>query len=378
MLQKAIIPTVQTLIAKPLTPMVFFIGGVTYDSVTLTRIDGLFDNLLLCLYVTLLGTLIILVGRTQLGILPPPSPTSGWSLTNFLHRSQPYYVMALQFLFGGLFSAYAIVYTYSASLDSSAIFLGVILVMLIANEFLRNRLSSLTLLVTLYALVTFSFFTFFLPVITGWMNTAIFLLGALASMGVVIRVVHLTYKGLPGKSPWSPMLTSAPAIALIGLLVGFYFLNWIPPVPLSLKFGGMYHQVEKHNGTFQLTHEKRLWYQFFKNSDDPFHGEGPAYCFTAVFAPISLDTTIYHHWQYRPFSTDSKEYPFTTTDRIPIKISGGREEGYRSYTVKQRVNPGEWQVNVETEEGKRIGRVTFTVEDRKQTEEPLEIETLNY
>jgi hypothetical protein len=286
--------------------------------------------------------------------------------------------MALQFLFGGLFSAYAIVYAHSASLDSSAIFLGIILVLLIANEFLRNRLSSLTLLVTLYAMVTFSFFTFFLPVITGWMNTPIFLLGALASMGVVMRVVQLTYKGLPGKSPWSPMLTSAPAVGLIGLLVGFYFLNWIPPVPLSLKFGGIYHQVEKHNGTFQLTHEKSLWYQFFKNSDDPFHGEGPVYCFTAVFAPISLDTTIYHHWQYRPFSTDTKEYEFTTTDRIPMKISGGREEGYRSYTVKQQVNPGEWQINVETEEEKRIGRVTFTVEERQETEEPLEIETLNY
>ncbi len=105
----------------------------------------------------------------------------------------------------------------------------------------------------------------------------------------------------------------------------------------------------------------------WKRSDDIFRGEGPVYCFTSVFAPVSLDTTIYHHWQYRPARSedDQNERPFSTTDRIPIEISGGREEGYRSYTVKQRVMPGEWRVDVETEDGRLISRVAFQVEEEE-------------
>ena len=53
-------------------------------------------------------------------------------------------------------------------------------------------------------------------------------------------------------------LVTAPAFALIGLLVGFYFLNWIPPVPLSLKFGGIYHEVKKTGDRFELSFERRV------------------------------------------------------------------------------------------------------------------------
>ena len=45
-----------------------------------------------------------------------------------------------------------------------------LVLLLVANEFLRDRLSNLRLLVSLYALVCFAFFTFFLPVMTGYMN----------------------------------------------------------------------------------------------------------------------------------------------------------------------------------------------------------------
>ena len=102
--------------------------------------------------------------------------------------------MAVQFLLGGLFSAYAIFYSRSATLTSTAIFFALLVVLLVANEFLRDRLSSLRLLVSLYALVCFAFFTFFLPVMTGLMNAAIFLVGAGLSAVVTFRVVQLIYQ----------------------------------------------------------------------------------------------------------------------------------------------------------------------------------------
>jgi hypothetical protein len=78
-----------------------------------------------------------------------------------------------------------------------------------------------------------------------------------------------------------------------------------------------------------------------------------------VFAPVRLETTIFHHWYHRP----DKGGPFSPADRIPIRIQGGREGGYRAYTFKQGLSAGDWRVDVETEDGRVLGRVRFTVEN---------------
>jgi len=348
----------QTLLARPFLPVLFFLSGVTYDTVTLTRIDRLQDNLILLVYLLLLGTLIVLTGRLGVDLSIDRERAAALSpLTRWALRMKPYYPMAIQFLLGSLFSAYAIFYSRSATLTGTAIFFALLITLLIVNEFLRDRLSSLRLLVSLYAVVCFAFFTFFLPVMTGYMNVFVFLAGAGLSVGVVLRVVELIYRDNPDRSKTEAIGVTAPAVALIGLLVGFYFLNWIPPVPLSLKYGGIYHEVKRTGDRFELSFDKK-WYQVWKRSDSTFPADEPIYCFTAVFAPVDLDTTVYHHWYFR---TNSSR-PFAHADKIPIKISGGREGGYRAYTFKQRLNPGDWRVDVETEDGRIIGRVAVEVE----------------
>jgi hypothetical protein len=219
-------------------------------------------------------------------------------------------------------------------------------------------------------MVCFSFFTFFLPVLIGFMHTVIFLIGAVLSLAVALRVVELVYAGMPNRSTRDVVLTGAPAVILIVVLVGFYFLHWIPPVPLSMKFAGVYHKIEKFDDRYRLSFEEGAWYQFWKRSDDPFRGAGPAHCFTAVFAPVALQTTIIHHWQYRPEGRSDRK--FVTTDRIPMQIAGGRESGYRGYTVKGRLDPGEWRVDVETSEERIIGRIGFHVAERSGESVPLE------
>lgn len=353
---------IRAALAKPALPILFFFAGVTYDSVTLTRIDRLFDNLILLLYLLLLGLCIVLKGRADRGLTVSMAEARSPSLARWLSKAEPYYGRAIQFLFGGLFSAYTIFYSRSASFTTTAIFFALLVVLLVANEFLHARLTRLSLLVMLYAVVAFGFFTFFLPVLTGWMNAAMFLLGAVLSLLLALRLVELIDRGTPGQSRWEAVKRSLPAGVAIAVLVAFYFLNWIPPVPLSLKFGGVYHHVAKSPDGFHLTFEEGPWYRPLKRSDDPFHGEGPIYCLTAVFAPVDLKTTIYHRWQYRSRSRSSRATGFSTTDTIPIQISGGREEGYRGYTVKQRVVPGDWRVDVETEDGRIIGRIAFRVE----------------
>ena len=363
-------------LAKPFLPVVFFFAGVTYDTVTLTRIDRLLDNLILLLYLMVLGVLIVLKGRTDLQKIHGEPVTTG-KAAHVLDRAEPYYPMGIQFLLGGLFSAYTIFYSQSASLTTTAVFFGVLVLLLVGNEFLHDRLSSLKLLISLYALVAFCFFTFFLPVLTGIMNWIMVVLGAVLSLALALRVLELVYQGQTSRARMELVKAGGPAVAVVAVLIAFYFLNWIPPVPLSLKLGGIYHQVEKVDGLYHLTFEKPAWYQVMKRSDNPFHGDGPAYCFTAVFAPVDLKTIIYHRWQYRMVMPGrSSKGDFSTTDRIPIRISGGREGGYRGYTIKQHVPPGEWRVDVETEDGRVIGRVRFRVEGAGGA--ATDFQTLNY
>jgi len=101
----------QTSFLKPILPAFFFFAGVTYDSFTLTRIDRLLDNLILLLYLAVLGVLVVLTGRFQLGLVPPPPAITSWNALSLVHRAQPHLAKGLQFLLGGLFSAYAIFYS---------------------------------------------------------------------------------------------------------------------------------------------------------------------------------------------------------------------------------------------------------------------------
>ena len=354
----------QSDLLKPILPAVFFFAGVTYDSVTLTRIDRLFDNLLLLLYLSVLGTLVILTGRFQLGLVPPAGPPSTWNILSGIHQARPHFDKALQFLFGGLFSAYAILYSQSASFSTASIFLGLIVILLVGNEFLRNRYSSLKLIMALFALVTLSFLTFFLPVLTGWMNAWIFLAGTLLSALVVWKVVRLILAGIPDLSLKAPIFLCLPAFLLIGVCTVLYFLNWIPPIPLSMKFGGFYHHVERIDDDYHLTFEKGPWYAIWKQGDHVTGTDHPVFAFTSIFAPVSLHTTVFHHWQWKP---NKDAASFSTTDRIPISISGGREHGYRLYTMKQHLLPGQWRVNVETDDGRTIGRIFLQVVDSHTT-----------
>jgi hypothetical protein len=64
---------------------------------------------------------------------------------------------------------------------------------------------------------------------------------------------------------------------------------------------------------------------------------------------------VSHIWSHRT------EHGWIATDRIGFEISGGREGGYRGFTGKSGITPGKWRVEVQTERGRVLGRIDFTV-----------------
>ena len=151
-------------------------------------------------------------------------------------------------------------------------------------------------------------------------------------------------------------------LSLYALINIFYWLNWIPPVPLSLKSGGIYHHASKNSDNrFKLKFEQPKWYEILKDSDDVYHySNGDTIsCFTAVCAPTKLQKKIVHHWQ----QFVDKQNKWLTTDRLDFNIIGFRDGGYRGITRKRNVNEGKWRVDVETEDGLLLGRIKFDIKN---------------
>jgi len=121
-------------------PVISFFAGFTWDSVTITRIDAVSDNLIIGLYLILLGILIVLTLRSEQSRLEKP----------FLMKYSHLYPNGIQFFLGGLFSAYVVFYFKSASFTKTAIFLGLLVILLIGNEFLKNKLTNTYLIISLY------------------------------------------------------------------------------------------------------------------------------------------------------------------------------------------------------------------------------------
>ena len=337
-------------------PVFSFFAGFTWDSMTITRIDNVSDNLIIGLYLILLGILIILTLQSDQNRLKRPL------LTKYSH----WYPTGIQFFLGGLFSAYVVFYFKSASFTKTALFLGLLVLLLVANEFLKEKLSNTYLLISLYFLAAFSFFIFFIPVITGYMNIVTFITGSLAGLTLPFFILYYLYRTnlIASKKQYQKHL------ALIGgifaLMILFRLLNLIPPVPLAMKYAGIYHHVSKNNAenTYILKYQKPAWYQFFKNDDSDFFYQqnDTVFCFASVFAPTELTKKIAHEWQF--YSETRNEW--MVTDRMVYQLTGGRDGGYRGYTFKKNIEPGQWCVDIVTDDERIIGRIKFEIIPAKE------------
>ena len=327
-------------------PAIFCLGFL-WDSITLTRVDSLIDNVVLLLYLAIIGTMIVLTLRRQCGA----------ALPRWMQRLEPRFPWAMQFCFGGLFSSYVVFYFKSASWTRTQFFFLVLIFLWIGNEFLQDRLRNPVLLASLYSFCLLSFFAFFLPVVLAKVNAEIFVLAGLLSLAISLSVFAIGFR--PDPDAWrGRMRRTAPWITGVVLAMNLlYFANLVPPVPLALKSAGIYHRVEKTPAGYVVQYVDPPLWRFWKQWDDPFYlspGES-AFCYTAIFAPGKVRVPVFHVWSRRTGGT------WKQTDRIRFQIIGGREGGYRGFTAKTNIVPGKWRVEAVTERDQILGRIDFTV-----------------
>jgi len=147
-----------------------------------------------------------------------------------------------------------------------------------------------------------------------------------------------------------------------------YFLNIIPPIPLSLKDAEVGYNVNSAGGSYSVLVEKQsILDRIVPGQTIHKKVGGTVAVYTSIFAPGDLKTSIYHHWQYK------KDGEWITKDKLAFGIFGGRKEGFRGYSIKSDVPPGKWRVDVETKRGQVLGRVRFSVEESDETPELVRV-----
>jgi len=336
---------------KQYEPAIFFTAGFLFDVLSLRRIDDWLKLGFQIFFLILLGYFLILQYR---------SGKPDWQIPRALRKIWPYQIELVHFFFGSLLSAFAIFYFKSASVSRSVIFMALIIVLMIVNELRFVRKQGVQFRVILFSFCLTSFLIYFFPVLRGSMGVSIFLAAVIIATALTaLLLLKMVKRDSYDVRRKSFIQMGIPSLAVNLTLVICYFLKVIPPVPLSMTFGGVYHKISKVNGAFELYSQKK-WYDFWSHGDQQFlaRNDEPVFCFVRVFAPAQFSHNIFLRWQLY----DNRLKEFMDQDRIGMNIFGGRSEGFRGFAFKSHYQPGKWRVVVETDDGRPIGEIPFTLE----------------
>jgi Protein of unknown function (DUF2914) len=346
----------------------FFVAGFLFDVVTLSDVDDPWAIGQQVLYLTLAAGLLAQEYLTLFG-----GSQGGPTTTEFSQRWPQlwrYRQLMFHFILGSLMSVYSLFFLKSASIFNSVIFVIFIMGLMVANELKAVQQRGLALKVALFVLCLFSFFSMTVPVILGFVGVLPFALALLLTGAVLYWPLR-----------WARLLNARaalrqvtlPSALVLSLFIVFYAVGWVPPVPLSLKSIGVYHELEKRDGRFILSHENP-WFRFWSRGDQDFKARpgDRVFVFARVFAPRQFKDELYLHWMVK-----EPRRGWVTSDRVRLTVVGGREDGFRAYSFKENYRPGEWRVFVETSDQREIGRVYFDIE-ADVTTAPREFTTVVY
>ncbi|HEX7833820.1 MAG TPA: DUF2914 domain-containing protein [Thermoanaerobaculia bacterium] len=318
--------------ARRYFPVVAFVCGFLWDAITLGNQIKPSDLFILLGYLAGAAAILTMIGR------------------GVTFRGSQYLNTVLQFFFGGIFSALFIFYFLSSSDLPGYLFVIGLAALLIGNEFLESAYSELTLSWAFFTLSAIMFFNFALAHLFHSVSTFWFYLGTLIAALLVVGLRQLSRHD---------SASIKPSIVLALLVLVLHFFNVIPPVPLVKKEILVAHDLRKEGNHYVGAIESPGW-RFWRSSAPVFHRKAGerVYCFTSVFAPNGIETTIRHRWQ----RYDANREEWLEAGTVPVHIAGGRRGGYRALSYKSNATPGLWRVIAEAESGAAIGIVLFEVE----------------
>jgi hypothetical protein len=324
-------------------PFAAFLLGFLFDVVMLRRIDDPKVILQQALYLVLAAILVGVELVEQHREISPPR-LMGWA---WRYR-KPF----LDFLLGTLLNGFAIFYFKSASAFTSFVFIVVLGSILTLNEFRDFGKAQTQVHVAYLSLCLISFFISLAPTVMGFIGVTPFLCAMGASVAAFMGYRWLMCGLLSERRRILTTHLTYPYAATQLAIVILYFVHAIPPVPLSVQYMGIYHQVERSDGEYRLGYLRQDW-KFWQHEDQVFKARpgDVIYCYAQIFSPTRFKDQLQVRWLYRDGARG-----WISSDVIPLDVVGGREEGYRAVTKKANYVPGTWRVQVETKDGEEVGR----------------------
>jgi hypothetical protein len=336
-------------------PILFFVLGFVFDAVMLKRIDEPLAIAQQALYIIISATLIAIELIEEVREV---------HAHRMISKIWQYREGLLHFLMGTLLNAYTIFYFKSASAFTSFFFIVILVGLLMINEFKRFGKSQSQVHVVLISLCLISYLVSIAPIAYGFIGIIPFL----TANAVMLALVYLYYSFLKKPLATEPRLLKfhilMPAFATQAIFASLYFLHAIPPVPLSVTYMGIYHSVKHMPGEGYQLQYTRPSTKFWQHGDQTFLARpgDEIYCFARIFSPARFRDRLQVRWLYK-----DERRGWQPADAIPLQISGGRDEGYRVVTKKTNYQPGEWRVQIETMDGREIGRINLEVESDSET-----------
>lgn len=329
-----------------------FVGGFFFDIATLDRTDSWLvigqQMLYLVVITTALLQLFFEEGKA------PPDFEKMFAAKRWYYQ---YRTTIVHFFLGSLLSLYTLFFFKSSSLLVSFFFLAFLVFLLVANESSRIKALGLSFKFALLSLCILSFCAIVVPVFVGSIGTIVFLFSMLVGCLPPVVIARRIRIHAPDRVQQASRQILVPfGLVLIGFLT-LYVFRVIPPVPLSIPFIGVYHNVERSEDTFRLSHERPAW-RFWHHGDQKFLAQpgDRIYVFFRIFSPARFSDQVLMRWYWKDNTGGWK-----LQDSIPIKILGGRQQGFRGYGMKSNYQPGDWKLQVETTDEREIGRVYFDV-----------------
>ncbi len=290
-------------------------------------------------------------------------------ITPWLRYIRLFAPLLLQFAIGSMIGGVFIFYWFSGSIFVSWPFIVFVIVLIIGLELYKHYLENPIVQFGLYNFATFLLLAVALPIFFTSVDPGWFMLAGWLSLVMVLLLTLLLRKSPTITARRYKILTAS--ILIFVVMNVFYFSNLIPPVPLSIRDAGVYHNVYRSGGGYVVEAEPQTFWQRFSLSPAVHLVSGqPLYVFTSIYSPTDLDTDIVHEWEYY----DATKNQWVSVSKVSFHVIGGRVQGYRGYSLKTQLNPGKWRVYTETPRGQVLGRVDFRVE--QVTEPPTLVQEI--
>lgn len=266
--------------------------------------------------------------------------------------------LAEQVAIGALLSSALLFYWFSGAFSVSWPLFAIISGVMVSSELFRHVYMRPTVQLSVLNFCLLSYFSILLPIVLKSLNGWVFILSGTLSTLLVLLIVFILGFLAPKLRALRPKLLVAVLMVYL-IMSGFYFLKLIPPLPLAIKDAGIYHEVTRtESGKYKLVGEpESTWQGLWPGQTVHLNSGDPLYAFTAIFVPAELSTVIYHHWEYKNPATGD----WTDQGMLHFVAKGGRQAGFRGYTLKSNLTAGRWRVTVQNHRGQVLGRLNFKI-----------------